>query len=686
MLPKHTTGGEKEQQGKRKGAHMRLFINLAILFVAWLASAILFSAKVSAQGLILTNQVGQEVEQSVLKSTHLDIQVKGMLAFVELKQVYQNPALETLNGSYQFPLPENSAVFAMEMMLDNRKIIGEIKEKQQAEVIYKKAQQQGHKAALVKNQSANVFKTKVANIEPGQEVAVKLSFQFPLTYQDEVFSLRLPTVVAPRYFNNLDLDENDPISHFQTRSQSSFQNNSLMAEEAPTLDFLQNTVLTSFNANNKITINFDVNLGFELDSITSPSHMLSVVQTGNTQYQLIPAPQSLVANRDFDIKFVPLLNEQITTQVFHENINGESFYKVMMMPPKSDFVSHSLPRELVFVIDTSGSMAGTSMEQAKQALILALEKLDTDDLFNIVAFDHEVELFQRGSVAATYSQLQAAKRFVAGLEADGGTEINSALAASFDGQFDETRVRQVVLLTDGAVADAESVKGLVKNRRADSKLFTIAIGSAPNSHLMRLLAKHGKGETLFINNLENIASEVSLLSDKLSNPALQNIRVLNDMGLPLAESLPTADLYFSSPLVAYFKLTQAAQAVQIAGDGLHGKFLKRVSLENAIAAKGITRAYAKEHINTLDLVQDKAEITKLGIRHGLLTPYTAFIAVEEYFGDVANKSFEAPNMLPQGSAMPQTSGNNDRLLWLGILLLVGGFLLAIWGQKEDSEK
>lgn len=684
MLSKHTTGGEKEQQGKRKGAHMRLFINLAILFLAWLASAILFSAKVSAQGLILTNQAGQEVEQSVLKSTQLDIQVKGMLAFVELKQVYQNPALETLNGSYQFPLPENSAVFAMEMMLDNRKIIGEIKEKQQAEVIYKKAQQQGHKAALVKNQSANVFKTKVANIEPGQEVAVKLSFQFPLTYQDEVFGLRLPTVVAPRYFNNL--DDNNPNSHFQTRSQSSFQPNTLMAEEAPTLDFLPNTVLTSFNANNKITINFDVNLGFELDSISSQSHMLSVVQTGNTQYQLIPAPQSLVANRDFDIKFVPLLNAQINTQVFHENINGESFYKVMMMPPKSDFVSHSLPRELVFVIDTSGSMAGTSIEQAKQALILALEKLGTDDLFNIVAFDHQVELFKPEAVAATYSQLQAAKRFIAGLEADGGTEINSALAASFDGQFDETRVRQVVLLTDGAVADAESVKGLVKNRRADSKLFTVGIGSAPNSHLMRLLAKHGKGETLFINNLESIADEVALLSDKLSNPALQNIRVLNDLGLPLVDSLPTADLYFSSPLVAYFKLAQPAQAVQIAGDGVNGKFLKRVSLENAIDAKGIARAYAKERINTLDLVQDKAEITKLGIRHGLLTPYTAFIAVEEYFGDVANKSFEAPNMLPQGSAMPQTSGNNDRLLWLGILLLVGGFLLAIWGQKEDSEK
>lgn len=680
MLPKHTTGGEKEQQGKQKGAHWRLFINLLILLFAWFASAILFSAKVSAHGLILTNQAGLEVEQSVLKSTHLDIKVQGMLAFVELEQVYQNPALETLNGRYQFPLPENSAVFAMEMLLDNRKIIGEIKEKQHAEILYKKAQQQGHKAALVKNQNANVFKTKVANIEPGQEVSVKLRFQFPLEYQNEVFSLRLPTVIAPRYLNTIHFNEDEAFNPVE----NSASHNTILAEEAPAPDFLPNTVLTSFNANNKITINFDVNLGFELDTITSPSHLLSVIQTGNTQYQLIPAPQSLVANRDFDIKFTPNLNEHINTQVFYEHINGEVFYKLMMMPPKSDYVAHSLPRELVFVIDTSGSMAGTSMTQAKQALITALEKLSTDDLFNIVAFDHEVTLFKQEAVAATYSQLQAAKRFIAGLAADGGTEINSALAASFDGQFDETRVRQVMLLTDGAIGDVESVKQLVKQRRADSKLFSIGIGSAPNSHLMKLLAKHGKGDTLFINNLDQIANEVALLSDKLSNPALQNIRVLNDMGLPIASSLPTADLYFSSPLVAYFKSDNLAEAVQIVGDGVNGKFLKRVSLENAIAAKGIARAYAKEQINTLDLVKDKQLITTLGINHGLLTPYTAFIAVEEYFGDVANKSLEAPNMLPKGSAMPQTSGNHDRLLWLGMLLLIGGFLLAFWAQKNEE--
>ena len=356
----------------------------------------------------------------------------------------------------------------------------------------------------------------------------------------------------------------------------------------------------------------------------------------------------------------------------------------MLLPPKVEFIQHSLPRELVFVIDTSGSMAGTSMVQAKEALNLALDNLATDDQFNIIAFDHELRVFKQESVTATYSQLQAAKRFIAGLEADGGTEINQAIRASFNGQYDATRVRQVILITDGAVENVDSVKTLVKNRRADSKLFTVGIGSAPNSHLMKLLAKVGKGDALFINNLETIAEEVSALSNKLANPALQNVKVLNDLGLPIDSALPVADLYFSAPLTAYFKLNQTDKAVQLVADGPHGKYLSRVSLENAISGKGIARAYVKEQLNMLDMVKEKQQITALALQHSLLTPYTAFVAVEEYFGDVADKSIEAPNMQPHGSVMPQSFGHNDTLLLLGLLLLILGFLIAYWGQKHEQ--
>jgi Ca-activated chloride channel family protein len=142
------------------------------------------------------------VSQSILKSTDLAIQVRGMTAFVELEQTYQNPSIAIVNGRYQFPLPSDSAVFFMQMRLDNRLITGVVKEKNTAQRIYQRAQQQGHKAALVKQQTGNVFQTEVANIEPGQEIAIKIKFQFDLDYVADSFVLRLPTVINSRYANH----------------------------------------------------------------------------------------------------------------------------------------------------------------------------------------------------------------------------------------------------------------------------------------------------------------------------------------------------------------------------------------------------------------------------------------------------------------------------------------------------
>ena len=312
MLLNKSKGGDNKEKQNGKGAHKRLFINLVVLFVVWLASAILFSAKVSAQGLILVNDEGEAVEQSVLKSTHLDVQVRGMLAFVELEQVYQNPSLTMLNGRYQFPLPENSAVFHMEMRLDNRLILGEIKLKQQAKAIYQEAQRQGHKAALVNNDSGNVFQTKVANIEPGQEVAVKLKFQFNLDYNNESFSLRIPTVVNSRYYNQT---PENPLQQIELDQ----------AEWVPAQNFLPVNVATSHSVKNKITTNIEVDLGFELDTVSSQTHQLSVVQTDTTRYQVIPANYNLFANRDIEIKFNPLMKEQVMRQIFVEKVGDEYF-------------------------------------------------------------------------------------------------------------------------------------------------------------------------------------------------------------------------------------------------------------------------------------------------------------------------------------------------------------------------
>lgn len=624
----------------------------------------------------LTDQNGLPLAEALLQQSKMRITVRGMLAYVELEQQFYNPINDVVNGVYQFPLPNDASVFAMTMMLGDRVITGRIDEKQQAKRNYEKAQQAGHKAALVSQQRPNVFSTQVANIEGQQSVSVKLNYQFQLGLMRSLdddgfsgFSLRFPTLVAPRYHS------------VATNTVLSSQ---MLGAQAVPSDFLPQLIS---HKQQQIDTSIDVDLGLPLEDFASNVGELAVTQLASTHYRVEPT-SALIANGDFELSFRAKEHSGNQLRLFKQTLVDDTYYMLAFFPPSEQYLAHDLARELVFVIDTSGSMQGESIAQAKQALLNALRRLTPHDSFNIIEFNSDVKVFSPLPLAATYSNLQRAEHYVAGLIADGGTEIAKALNAALDGQSDAARVRQVVFLTDGSIGNEGALFSLINGRLGDSKLFTVGIGATPNSYFMNQAAIIGRGDYLYIDDVAQVNDKIDALMSQLNAPALANIHVLNGVGMPLSDALPLADLYYAKPLLAYFtkqQLGASSQAVQIVADDVSGRTIEMINLADAIEAEGISREYAKQQMNALHPIRDKQQLTQLALKHQILSPYTSFIALEEYYGPVATATTMPASMAARGMrSLPQTGGYSIFWALLGSVFVVAGLMIFLTGQRYEK--
>ena len=395
-------------------------------------------------------------------------------------------------------------------------------------------------------------------------------------------------------------------------------------------------------------------------------------------------PQQAI-NRDFVLEFKPLQIAQAQAALFTQQAqNGEQYALAMLMPPSDSFTqSQRLPREMVFVVDTSGSMHGQSIEQAKKALFYALSLLDSDDSFNIVSFNNEVAAMSETPLIASDFNLRRAERFIYNLQADGGTEIKGALDAVLDGMQFEGFVRQVVFLTDGSVSNEDQLFKHIAHTLGDSRLFTVGIGSAPNRYFMRRAADIGKGTYTFISSAHDVQPKMQQLFDKLAHPAMTNLALTNTNG----DSLdfwpsPLPDLYFAEPIMVAIKLDNT-DAITFTGQTAHGEFKVKLNPQASSKATGIDKLWARQKIKSLLLYNQqsvvKQQVQQLALEHQLLSLFTAFIAIEETtIKEVAKQSTQVANAMPQGMTMrlPQTDGQSKVHIVFGVLLLLGGLLLV----------
>ena len=598
-----------------------------------------------------------------LVATEVDIAIGGIVARTVVKQHFVNPTADWLEGRYVFPLPEDAAVNRMTLTLGDRVIEAKIAERRVARQVYNTARGQGRRAALVEQHRPNMFSNEVANIPPGGRIAVELHYLQRLRFDHGKFSLRFPMVVAPRF---------DPAA--RSRKLTSLTPGTARQVGNPAVVIPVRNPANSPPLNPvSLTVNLDA--GMSLDAVASTSHKLVIEKTGTGQRRIELADKALPADRDFVLDWTPTLGPKPFTAFFREAIGNDVYVLAMIMPPSDGLLSaRREPRDIVFILDRSGSMGGESIGAARAALDTAIDRLVDGDRFNLIRFSDVTDSLWESERAADLTNRLFAKLYLRSTEASGGTMMQPALQRALHrgaGGDDNARLRQVVFVTDGAVTDETRMFRDIRSRLGSSRLFTIGIGSAPNSYFMRKAAEAGRGSYVYISDVKQVPAKMGKLFEKLERPALTGLSHGWQSGdsAVFAESFPSAvpDLYVGEPVVLVSRLPAAVLEAETELSLTAGEWRQQLSLSDAVPVSGIATIWARAKITALmdsrregapeDAV--KAAITRVGLTHSLVTRYTSLLATEKTSvrpGDKLTLSGDAPLNLPHGWAYEKLFG------------------------------
>jgi Ca-activated chloride channel family protein len=623
-------------------------------------------------GLVL-RAAGRESIAAPLVSTDVTFRVSGPIARARLVQTFHNPEADWFEAFYLFPLPEGAAVDRLRLQVGDRIIEGEIRERGAARMVYGEARAAGRRAALLDQERPNIFTTQVGNIGPRESVVVELEYQQLLRYDGGRFSLRFPMVVAPRYVPARPL---------------------LIADAgriaAPVL-----RPGSEGGHTNPVSIRVALDAGVPLAAVESRHHRVSVVEPSPSRREITLAAGVTPANRDFELAWVPRAQDAPQAAWFTEEKEGRHYGLLMVLPPAA-MPAARLRREVVFVLDTSGSMAGASIRQAREALLLALERLQPEDRFEVIEFNSSARALFGAAREASRENVRQALRWVASLEARGGTEIAAALRLALDAREAGERVRQVIFLTDGAVGNEEELFRLLRSRLGDSRLFTVGIGSAPNSHFMTQAAELGRGTFTYIGRIEEVGARIGELFAKLEAPVLQGLAVDWPEGVQV-EAWPARlpDLYAGEPIVITAALDRLQGEVRLSGERGAQRWDAQVSLARNAPAPGMGGLWARRKVSTLiaslreGASQDevRARVIELATAHRLVTRYTSFVAIDRTPARPVDESLKlaaVPTLLPEGweydkvfGELPQGATGSRLALSTGLaaLLLAGALML-----------
>ncbi len=587
-------------------------------------------------GVLLKTASGTKPLSAPLLNTTVTMTISGLIARTTVSQQFTNPSDEWAEGVYVFPLPDQAAVDHLRMKIGDRIIEGHIQERAQAKQTYTKAKAQGKRASLVEQERPNIFTASVANIAPHAPITIDIEYQEAVRYDQGRFSLRFPMVVGPRYVPGQPQDIQEGSS---APLGLGWAPNTDQVPDASRIT--QPVQHPSQGPLNPIALHIDLAPGMLLQKIESPTHPITIHKHGTNSYQVSLQDQGTFADRDFELIWTPLSHATPQASMFTEQHEGQTYLFMQLMPPttlSSD--QEAMPREVVFVIDTSGSMAGKSLTEAKAALTLALSRLTPQDSFNLIQFNSVTHMLYSTARFASASRIHDAQRNVKGLQANGGTEMLPALVqalAHIPHQEDSPRLRQIIFITDGLVGNEDALFALLQRDLHNTRLFTVGIGSSPNGHFMRKAAQFGKGTFTHIGSTTEVQDKMNRLFLKLEHPALTDITIQSadsTFGEILPNPLP--DLYAGEPLTVAFQTTTLPSSITITGKQAGRHWETTQSLLDTAPRKGITVNWARQKISQLmdrgaqqkDKTLLRASVLDIALKHHLVSQYTSLVAVD----------------------------------------------------------
>ena len=643
---------------------------------------------------------------------HFDI--SGLVAVASLEQTFVNESADWVEGVYAFPLPETAAVRHLEMVIGERRIIGKIREKAEAKAIYEAAKKAGKKASLVEQQRPNLFTNKVANIAPGESITVHLEYVQQVDFKAGEFSLRFPMTMTPRYMPGTAVaGGSEPGQEEEVLAVNPYHGWAQPTDQVPDADAISPLQWPRPGSDraphNPIEITATLDMGMPLAQVDSSYHELALARDKG-RYHIALAAGVSEMDRDFVLTWQPVTGAAPRAALFTEQVGTDYFGLLMVVPPVLN-PGPVVAREIIFVVDTSGSMGGVAIEQARASVSEALQQLQPRDRFNIIEFNSTHSALYKVAVPATRHHVQRAQEFVRQLHASGGTEMLPALRDAISPPVDhdllreQPALRQVVFITDGAVGNELALFEEIAGRLGDTRLFTVGIGSAPNSWFMRKAADFGRGTHTHIGDLNEVGQKMGLLFEQLAAPAAVDLAI--DWPLSV-EAWPerVPDLYSGEPVVVAvsFGSVQPTGEVTVSGELAGAAWHKTLTLvppDKGTALNqhaGVASLWARQKITGLldqkvlgrSEEQVRADVLPVALQHQLLSPYTSFVAVEEVISRPAQQGLNSaaiPNSRPkgqssQGYAYPQTATTGPAKAYLGLLLLFIGLMTRVMRQGE----
>jgi Ca-activated chloride channel family protein len=610
------------------------------------------------------------VDRLPLKDTQIEVAISGVIADVVVRQVYENRGQRPIHARYVFPGSTRAAVYGMTMTVGSVRIVAKIKERERARTEFESAKREGKSASLLEQSRPNVFTMNVANLLPGDTISVELKYAEILAPSEGMYEFVYPTVVGPRYSEKLG-GQGSPGDGFV---------------EAPYTH-------EGDPPHSEFHLKATVSAGMSIQELASPSHNIVSRSSGEGRTEVeLAESERFGGNRDFILCY-RLSGQKIGSGLLLYQGNGENFFLLLAQPPQAVTAGDLPPREYIFVVDVSGSMHGFPLDTAKKLMSGLVNGLRGFDTFNIVVFADGSETFSRDSIPATRSDLSRGLEFIGRKNGGGGTRLLAALQRACAIPRQSAVSRTVVLLTDGYVDTEGEVFAYVRDQLHQTNFFAFGIGSSVNRHLIEGIAHAGLGEPSIVTGPGEAEEAATRFRRYIDSPVLTGIEV-KFAGFDAYDVEPKniPDLFASRPIVVFGKWRGGpGGSIEITGrTGREGyrTVLAVAGLSSSARHAALGHLWARTRIANLSDFgartneETAAEVTSLGLKYGLLTRYTSFVAVHEVVRDTgAAEELEQPLPLPAGvsdGAVGVTSGPEPSLIWLvsiALAVLGGGSLL-----------
>lgn len=614
------------------------------------------------------------VDRLPLKSTDVNVKVAGVIADVTVTQRYKNEGTRPIEAKYVFPASTRAAVYGMRMTVGLRQIDAQIREKKQAKAEYEAAKKEGKSASLLEQERPNVFQMNVANIMPGDDIAVELHYTETLVPTEGKYQFVYPTVVGPRYNNS-------------TTENGWAAQPTLPAGQASKSTFGMNVAIDSPIA---------------IKAVSSHTHAVQITQKDERHSLIRMAPAAENGNRDFILDY-QLAGKSIESGVLLSQGKDENFFLALIEPPANIANTDIVPREYIFIVDISGSMHDFPLDTAKKLLRNLVGNLKPTDTFNVMLFSGDNSVLSPQSMPATKANIEQAIHVIDKQSGGGSTELLPAMQRALALPRDASRARSFVVVTDGYVSVEKEAFDLVRNNLNNANVFSFGIGSSVNRHLMEGLARAGQGEAFIITDSSQADTEAQRFRRYIESPVWTHLK-LKIEGFDAYDIEPATlpDLFGSRPVVVMGKWRGEPKGIiTVEGYAGHGLFSRTLSIgQDRIASdtSALRYLWARSRIASLSDLSAldsgapegvAATITELGLKYTLLTDYTSFIAIDQV---IRNKEGDAttvnqPLPLPEGVSELAVGGevpSTPEPEFYALIAVAGG--MGAWLRRKQQRR